>query len=241
MEMIEQGSHVRLSVGGLLSYVDPYLAETDVSELAIEYLCERVVLDDGVTLRDILLLLKNNPPLLQVLRRFWAVELIQEALAEEPDSGSGVDDPDEVEYLLLARNCSVDMSTKAYEPMTRLFMSGVGFPQGEPASNGRSVGDRQEWCMLGVPVQACLHYPLRLERTSKVFVYDRAPKEAAGQAISMEEINFGPPTLIQVLHSVAYELSFFGVGERQSELLEALKNAEFSEESMADSDEPFQA
>lgn len=229
MELIEPASHVQLKPGGLLFYSDPYLVETDVSELAVEYLCELAVLDEGVTLRDVLLLLKNNPPLLQVLRRFWAVELVEEAFAGESGSNTGADEPDEVEYLLLTRPCAVDLRTKAYEVMTRLGLVGIGFPQRDPGSHGSNVGDRQEWSMCGASVRTCLHYPLRLERTSKVFVHGRDLKAKAGRAIAMEEINFGPPTLLQILHSICYDLSFFGLGDRKSEVVDSLKNATFIE------------
>lgn len=234
MELIEPASHVQLRPGGVLFYSDPYCVETDVSELAVEYLCELAILDEGVTLRDILLLLKNNPPLFQLLRRFWAVELVEEALAEEPGSDTGADEPDEVEYLLLTRPCAVDLRTKAYEVMTRLSLMGIGFPQRDPGSNGTGsngskVGDRQEWSMCGVAVRTCMHYPLRLERTSKVFFHGREKKAKAGRAIAMEEINFGPPTLLQILHSICYELSFFGLGDRKSEVVDSLKNATFTE------------
>ncbi|MEF8714900.1 MAG: hypothetical protein V5B39_15360 [Accumulibacter sp.] len=229
MELIEPASHVQLQPGGLLFYSDPHLVETDVSELAVEYLCELAVLDEGVTLRDVLLLLKNNPPLLQVLRRFWAVELVEEAFAGESSSDTGADEPDEVEYLLLTRPCAVDLRTKAYEVMTRLGLVGIGFPQRDPGSNGNNVGDRQEWSMCGASVRTCLHYPLRLERTSKVFVHGRDRKAKAGRAIAMEEINFGPPTLLQILHSICYDLSFFGLGDRKSEVVDSLKSATFTE------------
>ncbi|MBK7674300.1 MAG: hypothetical protein IPJ27_05770 [Candidatus Accumulibacter sp.] len=46
MELIEPASHVQLQPGGLLFYSDPHLVETDVSELAVEYLCELAVLDE---------------------------------------------------------------------------------------------------------------------------------------------------------------------------------------------------
>lgn len=236
MELIEPASHVQLKPGGLLFYSDPYLVETDVSELAVEYLCELAVLDEGVTLRDVLLLLKNNTPLLQVLRRFWAVELVEEAFAGESGSDTGADEPDEVEYLLLTRPCAVDLRTESYEVMTRLGLVGIGFPQRDPGSNGSNVGDRQEWSMCGASVRTCLHYPLRLERTSKVFVHGRDLKAKAGRAIAMEEINFGPPTLLQILHSICYDLSFFGLGDRKSEVVDSLKNAEFFEMSAAEFD-----
>ena len=129
MELIEPASHVQVRSGGLLFYSDSNLAETDVSELAVEYLCELAVLDEGVTLCDILLLLKSNPPLLQTLRRFWAVELVEEAFAGEASSDTAADDPEEVEYLLLARPCGVALRTKAYDVMTRLMLLGIGFPE----------------------------------------------------------------------------------------------------------------
>lgn len=230
MELIEPASHVQLRPGGVLFYSDPYCVETDVSELAVEYLCELAILDEGVTLRDILLLLKNNPPLFQILRRFWGVELVEEALAGESGSdSSSADDPDEVEYLLLARPCGVDLRTRAYDVMTRLLLLGIGFPQRDPGSKGGRGGDRQEWSMCGVDVRTCLHYPLRLERTSKVFFHSREKNAKVGRAIAMEEINFGPPTLLQILHSICYELSFFGLGDRKSEVVDSLKNATFKE------------
>jgi hypothetical protein len=164
------------------------------------------------------------------------VELVQEALAEEPGSDTGADDPDEVEYLLLAGPCGVDLRTRAYDVMTRLLLLGIGFPQRDAGSNGGSVGDRQEWRMCGASVRTCLHYPLRLERTSKVFVHGRDKNANAGQAIAMEEINFGPPTLLQILHSICHQLSYFRLGDRQCELLDSWKNAESSEMSATDFD-----
>ncbi|MBK7674299.1 MAG: hypothetical protein IPJ27_05765 [Candidatus Accumulibacter sp.] len=94
-------------------------------------------------LGDVLLLLKNNPPLLQVLRRFWAVELVEEAFAGESiptraptNRRGGISAAD--------LPCAVDLRTKAYEVMTRLGLVGIGFPQRDPGSNGNNVGDRQE-------------------------------------------------------------------------------------------------
>ena len=101
--------------------------EADLTERAREWVFERVTLDSAVTLGDVFRLQEACPTLKHVFRRDFAEELCAEA-NKGPDGKPSESFPkfEGIEYLELYQQWGFGTSTKAYSPMQRLDLRGVG-------------------------------------------------------------------------------------------------------------------
>ncbi len=197
--------------------------DENVTAQAHEWLGEPVSVDERVTLADLLGLLACSPLLQEVYRRSYAQEISAEACRgsapvtrEDPDDG--------IEDLELCQHWSLDTTTRTYEPLHRLTLHGIGVVlQHDRPELGCSAGQRVQWAVKASPLRSLLALPLRV---SPVVVVSEAGDKGNGRDI--DEALHPHVTLGQVLHSVLWELSFFGTPDDTStcELAARLEAAE---------------
>ncbi|MBP8275874.1 MAG: hypothetical protein KAX55_03155 [Propionivibrio sp.] len=189
-----------LKPGGtlVLHYCDE---QYDVSESAVEYLFDLTILDEELLVRDIYLLLRRNPVLFPVLRRFHAQELVADAFSAAADPYLATYDPDGIEYFELSRNCWFNADTNTFASMNYLEFDAVGWELRSPFVTDheyRAVGERRTWEPDEVSPRTMLNYPLRFTETSEVMAegasYDLAPP--------FKSVCFGPAMLGQIIESV---------------------------------------
>lgn len=193
-------AYLVLRPGGtlVLHYCDE---QYDVSESAVEYLFDLTNLDEEIRVRDIYLLLRRNPGLFPVLRRFHAQELVADAFSGTADPYLATYDPEGIEYFELSRSCWFDIDTNTYAPMNVLEFSGIGWKLRAPFVTDQenwAVGERRAWELHDVSPRKMLNYPLRYTETCEVWVSgasrDRAPQ--------FKSVSFGPAMLGQIIEAV---------------------------------------
>lgn len=196
--------------------------DADVAGRAIEFLYEPVTLDPRLTLSDVFRLLDACPPLQQVFRRDFSVELCAEA-RKGPLPQSRGSDPEEVagiEYLELYWSWALDTASKTYSSVHRLDLHGVGHVlETDAPTYGVKAGERINWSVSLTPVRELLDLPLRF-RDQFSITEDDIDASAYGNTITTAKC---PDVLLgQVIHSVLYELSFHGGPEQQAEFHDEL-------------------
>ena len=199
---------VTLQRNGQLQFINQEGDIIDASCDAACYLFDLAELDEDLIVRDIFLLLRNNPIILALFRHIHAADIIHEAFSEEPVLYSNTYNPENIEYVELWRNCEFDHKTKTCCDMHILCMTGVGFALREPWINdfeNYALGDRRRFGLSFMTPTHLLNYPLRFKDKSELLL--------AGKSGSIENVSFGLPTLGQIVHSVLWELSFYGIGE----------------------------
>lgn len=210
-----------LKAGPLLahcSYATGEHQEDDVTAQASLFLFSPVRVEEGVRLRDVLLLLAADRRLCEVFARDWAQELLAEALRapEEPQKTD-----QEIEYLELRQQWHQDTSTGEIQPMHRLDLRGVGVVQKEDCyEHGVLVckaGERFSWGVSLSPLGELLHLPIRICPEVAVFEDNI---DSVNYAKQIGKARHEGVTLGQLLHSVLWELSFHGAPEDR----EAVKN-----------------
>lgn len=222
---------VELRPSGALELTNYDCSGADVSGVAIEYLFELARLDPRVQLRDVFLLLQNNPELLPIFRCYHAEELLGEAFSGKAPAVPAYG-PENIEYLELWRECRFDIDTKKYWEMDRLNLAGVGFALKEPwitDSEMCAAGERRRWNICFMSPFELLNYPLRFDSHAEVWA------SGANHLLRpTDTVDYGLPTLGQIIHGVLWELTFFGIGdvrEAKHNELEFMDESDFTESS----------
>ena len=187
-----------LRPGGILElhYCDE---RYDVSESAVEYLFELTHLNKKVHVRDIYLLLKRNPGLFPVLRRFHAQELVADAFSGTADPYLATYDPEGIEYFELSRLGFFDVDTDTYSPMNHLDFPAIGWELREPFvtdQEHRAVGQRRNWDYYFASPREILNYPLRFTETCEVW------RRGFHSQSEFVNVSFGPAMLGQIIEAV---------------------------------------
>ena len=179
---------------------------TDITARADEFLFEHVTLAEGVTLADVLGLLKRCPALQRVLRCESMAKVAVEA-RQGPRHGGTSEVPAEqtqLEYLELVWDWGMDTNSGRFTSVHRLDLNGVGpaLQTNELAPHPRSE-ERSRWSVFFAPVQELLSLPLRFNEVLTVSEDDldgKAYGDVLGRGLCSEV------TLGQVIHSVLSEL-----------------------------------
>lgn len=180
----------------------------DVCAQAHSHLFETVELDAGVTLADVFGLLSADAVLLQVYRRDFAVELVQEAAKGAIAPADDEPEADRIEHLRLYQTWERDSSDGSYQAMTHLQLDGVGpVLSADAPDSHHKAGERIAFSVSLTPVRKLLHLPLRVDADVPVIEADTAAKRF-GQVV--ERARQPHVTLGQVLHGVLWDLSFHG-------------------------------
>lgn len=131
---------------------------------------------DGVTLRDIFLLLDKNVTFYRVVFGNWLDEYIEEGLSQGEEC-------EEVEYLELYR------IVEKWDDGTESYIAFTG------------VGNDMNYGVSASPANEYADKPLRFGRT---YICDKSNEE------EWQKWPPAPFTLGEILHSIIWELSFYG-------------------------------
>jgi hypothetical protein len=205
---------LKISRGGRIVRTSHDAPDQDISEKAIEYLFEGVELDQEVTLKDILLILKRNPILCQVFGRRRAVEILEDAFAgpavEVP--GYGVEN---MEYLELNWGWPPG-GGDVFTIWRKMSMDGIGYALREPLQTDYRdfpAGSRRDWSLMFCVPRELVNYPLRIN--SKIRMEPGCCPKV---------IDLGLPDLGKVIEGALYCLSWFGSeADREKTKTEILK------------------
>ncbi len=214
---------LRVSRGGKITYQTASGDSFDVSSQAIEYLFEGVELDRDVLLRDLLLILKKNPILIDVFARLRAEEILEDALEVQTNESHeyGIEN---IEYLELDWGFSL-RGDDLLSIWPKMSFSGIGHELQEPLQTDYAVfpaGARQDWSLEFCAPRELAGYPVRINSGIKMKP-DCQPKL----------IDLGRPDLGKVIEGVLYCLSWFGSKtdreETKSRILAATEENDFHE------------
>lgn len=194
----------------------------NVAEQATAFLFEPVTLHRDLKLGDVFKLLDVCPPLQEVFRRSWAVQLCEEARKGPLPQNRG-SDPAEVagvEYIELYWSWALDTGSNTYRSVQALDMHGVGYVlEVDAPTYGVKAGERIKWSLSLTPVRELLELPLRL-RADMAITEDDIDAKKFGEVVATarcEEVFVG-----QVIQAVLDEVAFHGGPDEQSDFREEL-------------------
>jgi hypothetical protein len=194
----------------------------DVTDSAAAYVMEPVRFDGEIYVRDIFSLLDRNPVLVQVFRRVYAVEYLQETKKGGAIAYTGEYDPEGIEYLELFYNWEKDRETDEITGIHQLSLRGVGYELRDNVEREGDIqyekGTRIQWGVEYSPVGQIFNLPLRFN--SEVFVVDSRSPSA-----TLHNFRIARPTLSQVIHAVLWELSWAGGPKETDEFVEMIRDA----------------
>jgi len=173
---------------------------TEVEE-PIGVLGEECDLGEGVTLRDVFILLNKDVNLYSLILRNWTKEIVTEGLSGKTHQGDDLN----IDYIELYWHIE-----KIIDKEDGNHLCGASFP----ALHGYGDWDEKTKggiSLVGLPAYSIIDLPLRIAKKTSVHTTD------------LDDINNrhnGPfdlgeltPTLFSLLYGVVWELSFFGSPE----------------------------
>jgi len=221
---------LRITKGGRLIDTDHYSKgsqENDVTDIAIRYLFEPCTLEEGVTLRDIFLLLDSNLAMFDTIIGNWCSDIVTEGLTK-PAKEYGDYDANGIEYLELCYNVNYDNKRKTeLRGLTRADFGGVGwelredkcFDWVDPETGKPQVefhkGSRIPWGVSMSPANNLINLPVKL--SNKLIISDSDLDNYCKQLYSFNNPEF---SLGMILYSIIWELSFFGGPDKREDFKE---------------------
>lgn len=207
--------------------------EYDISNNPIQHITEPCMLEDGVTLKDLFLVINNQKELFQLIIGNWVEEYVDYGLSNEgkPDKGY---DPEDFEYLELYFSIYVELN-ETYGH-TRPSFHGVGYELKEDYNNGMYYrkGERIPWGLMGSDLLSFINKPLKLSDEMTVYNDDHQDMSKFGEVID----KFPNPTytLLNIVEGVFWELSFLGGLKETEEFIAETKRIS---DSILDNPEQF--
>lgn len=193
--------------GGLAEYLQwnakrGCMVGRDAADDAYRYLFCECELEDGVTLRDLLLLMQRNIEVLDQVIPYFCRELVSEGLSDRPlrESSGGL------EYL--------ELRWHPYYSSQDKEIGGWAFPEfhGWGPARADYPGDETGICysLMGSRMNELADVPLRL--CQEVQIVDTAASGTAEPLLRAEKCAF---TLGQILFGILWELSWFGPPQKR--------------------------
>jgi hypothetical protein len=200
-------------------------------------------LDQGVTLRSILLYLNHNLSLWDTILGNWCEEFVKAGLASEGIPYTGTYDPDGIEYLELYWNLAQDAvweedkhnPDKTYlQGSKRPDLHGVGYEiqedihyqwsKPENPAIMYSKGSRINWGLSFQSIDQLINLPLRLK--SEVTIYNEAEywRKRSAEIIEVVHFTHSQYTLLDILNGLLWEISFHGSPEETKKEKERILN-----------------
>ena len=180
--------------------------ERDVTEQAVTRLFEPCVIEDGVTLRDIFLLLNTELDIFDTIIRNWCKEIVTEGLNREKSEKKS-----EVEYLELYWHIFKDKDYDTGKSCLGgyIFPSfhGVGYMAEEDQYEHDTLmlrkGERQGYGVSFTPASDLMDLPVKL--LEEITLYNEEDWKETPQKFELGEYSLG-----HVLYGIIWELSFHG-------------------------------
>lgn len=194
---------------------------TPINEPSFAYLNDTCVLDDDVTLRDVLLLLQKDITFYSIMLRNWVDELVDEGLNKTPEERGDID------YLELYWH----LEKTTYKDKTSF--SGHQFPGfhgwGDWDDASLASGIKGGIAVEMTPVNELVDLPLRLQHDVAINHTNLDAKWSSieelqaqqDEPVKIDECSY---TLYHILYGIVWELSFCGSPKDRDEKLSELKD-----------------
>jgi len=206
----------------------------EVTDQALRLLFEICELEQGVTLKDIFLLLNTELDIFNAVLGNWCKELVTEGLTQPQRLYTGQYDPDAIEYLELYWDFWYNASIKdgpCFRGYERPDLHGKGFElkedllhswkndDGTPAVEWPK-GKRIPWSLSFQKTNDLINIPVKLDGTVSVYNDNLDDKNWHEELMKFEGAGY---TLGNILYGIVWELSFFGGPEDRNEKGDELK------------------
>jgi hypothetical protein len=214
---LEYSQWVSNEVSGAGAYVP-----SDVTDDAVAYVMEPVSIVGEIYVRDIFSLLDRNPLLIEMFKRAYAAEYLQETKKGNAEAYTGKYDPTGIEYLELFYDWEKDRETEELRGVHRLWIGGVGYELRDDVMEDGYLrykkGTRIRWAIKFAPVGHIFNLPVRLN--PEVTVAD-----SRDITRTLHTFQLPSPTLAQVIHAVLWELSWAGNPQDTDEFVDMIHEA----------------
>lgn len=202
---IKRGGKLVQTVWKNGKYVD-----IDRTNLVASFLFSPCILEEGTTLKDILLLCEKDLPTLDKVIGNYLKELVVEGLSKKAKEINDEYDSEKIEYLELKYTPEVDEyeNVESFTGITLLSFGGQGVVLQEDYEYHKK-GTRIPWSICMTPVNELVNIPLKLYDKFEVYegIMKTAPKDKCKNLININNPEY---TLGQIIYSIAWELSFHG-------------------------------
>ena len=195
--------------------------DEDVTERAVEFLFDQLLLGPDLRLRDLFGLFERCPALEPVYRRFWARELCAEAAL----GPVAPDEEDELRRLELKRFWDYDSHAREYRGVWRLDISGLSLPPENTHPRWINAEGLISCGVLGAPLRPMLDLPLRL---NPEVVISEADEHSTRYAEPVNRVRCTDLILGTLLQTVLWEMTWFGPPGESEETVEEMAE-EFAE------------
>ena len=200
--------------------------EKDVTDRALRFIFEPCELEEGVTLRDIFLLLNTELDIFDAIFGNWLKEIVTEGLTKP--SKPYVFDEEGIEYLELYWSFYYDDGSRygpSFYGYNRANFHGIGWERKEDKffdwldKDGNKVvehakGSRTNWGICFTPSNELINIPVKLDTTATVFDdnldHEGDHKAKTGWHYPITEYKGASYTLGNIIHGIIWELSFHG-------------------------------
>lgn len=199
-------------------------SSADVSKEAHRYLGCPLTLEGFISLADVLRTVETCPALLNVFKRYYAKEILQE-LDKGPvwlEPGEG----DPLEYLEIKRVVQLDSATSHWENSQPAEFFGYGAELTEDLQCGDTVlgekGTRIKYGVSSASLRSMLHLPVYVREE---FDVQEADRHSTNWYNVTQSAKGGPLTLGEFLHGIFAGLSAYGPPTHTAEDIEKIEEA----------------
>lgn len=196
---------------------DGGIDEIDINLISHCYLCDFVVMEEGFVLFDLLNILMQNPRLREVFKRDWVDEYLKAAY----DLNAPFVKDESIEYLELYNIWEKNSKTGVIEGINRYSFHGVGKVLEEDyVESGNLIarkGTRIHYGLEFKPIKEIMHLPLIYNPEIRVQEGDPIDWQKYGR--KLETVRVETITLMQLINSVFWELSYHGSPEENQALI----------------------
>lgn len=201
---------LKLKKGGVLikakwdSETEDYINH-DVTEIGFRYLYDKIHFEEGLTLRDIFLFVRENVDFYNTIFGNWLSEYVAEAFSEDCVSEDTFH-AQEIQYLELYFRDEIDGDFLNSD----LFPGFHGIGVSEEDNYFSKKGETIQFGVDFAPIKSILDLPVIL-----------SPKKQVLTGNKIKEYSFDDYTLGGVLHGIFWEISFFGSPEGKRETVDS--------------------
>lgn len=232
--------------------------DSDVTDQAIRRLMDNCELEEGVTLRDIFLLLNTELQIFDAIIGNWCEEIVTEGLTK-PAKPYDLNDDEQIEFLELYWYTDYDDGSE-YGPSfcgySRPDFHGIGVARknnsyfdwknddGTQAIEWKA-GDRTPWGISFSSANDLIDIPVKLNTDFTILEGNtEKPIKQYGEVIAVYK--GATYTLLNILHGILWEMSFHGGPEKRDvfsaglrETVDKIKSGEMETVPMESVDEFF--
>lgn len=180
--------------------------EKDVTDFSFRHLFDLCSLEDGVTLKDVFLLVSREAGLYDLIIGNWLKDYMSEAFNEKEKEP--IQDQ-EIDFLELYWTPSLQKLEGRESLQGSAFpcLHGLG-PVLQNEQDGFKAGSRIPYSLSFMPLGTLLDLPLKIKKDTELWSEDFDSRKLKDKKIL--DIKEWPMTLGQIVYGIFWELSFYG-------------------------------